>query len=143
MPATLTATTTKTELGTQVLEALKLYGALNVAQLKAVIPDARASQLIQVVSDLRTNRLVTFNRRLSAFILAEEQELIQRETQNSIPAKESAPPKFKEITLRVSPGLHNALRQYARLQETSIESEAQHLLAEIVRMYQHTNVIPT
>ena len=137
MPATLSAPS-KSQVRTQVLEAINLYGALNISQLKALLPDSKAAQLIEVISELRTNRLIALNRKLSAFMLRDDEEQPPIEVEVNKPSR-----KFKEITLRVSPGLHNALRQYARLQETSIESEAQHLLAEIVRMYQHTHVIPT
>jgi hypothetical protein len=115
-----------------------VYGAMNISQLKALLPDSKASQLIEVISELREHRLIEFNRKLSAFILSPDQEQLPVNIEVNKPSH-----KFKEITLRVSPGLHKALQQYARLQETSIESEAQHLLAEIVRMYQHTHVIPT
>ena len=138
MPATLSATASKSQIHTQVLEAINVYGPLNISQLKTLLPDSKASQLIEVISELRTNRLIDFNRTLSAFTLSPDQEPLPANTEVMKPSH-----KLKEITLRVSPGLHKALQQYARLQETSIESEAQHLLAEIVRMYQHTHVIPT
>lgn len=138
------ASPSKSEARKIVLDTLRVLGPLTVNRLKELLGDVSISSLRGVLTELCTQRLIEYDVHRSVFSLVGTVDAAQQKV-TPPPSTEvnKAAPSFKEITIRVSPGLHTALKQYARLQQTSIESEAQHLLSEIVRMYQHTNVIPT
>ena len=121
------------------------FGPQTPATLQIHVPGVEQQDIGAALNELVYKGKVVYDSSSSKYLLPTAKPLTFNATpeaiENKTIAKQSG--SSKQITLTVSSAMYQALRKYARLQETSIEAEAQHLLAETIRMYQHSNVIPT
>jgi hypothetical protein len=143
MPATLVDK--ETYLASSILKVIKQFGPQTPAMLAMYFPGVNKQHIRSALVELSTRSEVIYEVSSSRYLLAPIEsttiDVVAEPIENNAASKQKG--SSKQITLTVSPAMYQALRKYARLQETSIEAEAQHLLAETIRMYQHSNVIPT